>query len=47
MIPNFTALTRDMTTTAGGALFDLDASHSVLVVGMDPHGFQAANFAFV
>jgi hypothetical protein len=47
MIPNFAALTQEMTTTSGGALFNLDASHSVLVVGMDPAGFQAANFSFV
>jgi hypothetical protein len=47
MIPNFAALTQDMTMTSGGALFNLDASHSVLVVGMDHGAFHAANFAFV
>jgi hypothetical protein len=46
MIPNIATLMDDTTATSGGALITLDPSHSVLVVGMDPQGFQAANFAF-
>ncbi len=46
LIQDFAALQSHMSATSGGATISLDATHSVLIVGVDPKALSVSNFTF-